>query len=109
MPFKQSERVSIMKENFMKLHNEGYTILEIADKYNIARRTIYSHLNEIAKENGVDRTSLLEIPHKKHERGINTGNKSYIINAQEVSFLCNDVKERVSNLLNNVEKTLKGE
>lgn len=62
----QSERVSLMKSNFMQLHSDGYSISEIADKFNLTSRRIYHLLQEIADENGVSRESLLQHVHKKH-------------------------------------------
>ena len=45
-----SERVIIMKQNFMMWHNKGYTIPEIAKKYDVSFCTVYNHLQEIADE-----------------------------------------------------------
>ena len=58
---KVSETVNVMKKNFMALHNAGYTIPEIADKYGLSRPTVYRHLDEIAQENNVTRSSLLQV------------------------------------------------
>lgn len=66
---KVSERVRLMKENFMQLHNQGYTIPEIAKKYNLGRATVYQHLQEIADANGVSRESLLQQVKKPYENG----------------------------------------
>lgn len=57
---KESERVHAMKKNFMALHNQGYTIPEIAVKYNLSEPSVYGHLQEIALENSVTRESLLQ-------------------------------------------------
>ena len=61
-----SERVKRMKKNFIRLHNEGKTIAEIAKEFQITNWTIYKHLQEIADENGVSRESLLQVPQKEH-------------------------------------------
>lgn len=61
-----SERVRLMKENFMELHNDGKTIQEIADHFHLTTATIYNYLQEIADANGVSRESLLQIVHKQH-------------------------------------------
>ena len=60
----ESERVVQMKINFMKLHQEGWTIPEIADKYNLSRPTVYRHLEAIASQNGVTREALLQQVHQ---------------------------------------------
>lgn len=56
---KKSERVRMMKQEFMKLHQEGYGIREIASKFKLSFKTVYRYLGEIAAENGVSRDSLL--------------------------------------------------
>ena len=56
-----SERVYLMKSNFMNLHEEGYSIPEIAEKFDLSYSTAYRHLGEIAQENGVTREDLLKI------------------------------------------------
>lgn len=56
---KVSERVYQMKRGFMELHNEGYSIPEIAIMYNLSWSAVYHHLQEIADENGVSREDLL--------------------------------------------------
>lgn len=63
---KMNERTLQMLQNFMTLHNNGWTIPEIAKKYDLASRTIYSYLDKIADENGVTRDSLLSVPHTEH-------------------------------------------
>lgn len=58
---KISETVNVMKQNFMALHNEGYSIPEIAQKFNLSKATVYRHLDEIARENKVTRDDLLQV------------------------------------------------
>ena len=60
----ESERVVQMKANFMKLHQEGWSISEIADKYNLSKPTVYRHLESIASQNGVTREVLLQQVHQ---------------------------------------------
>lgn len=60
----ESERVVQMKANFMNLHQEGWSISEIADKYNLSKPTVYRHLETIASQNGVTRESLLQHVHQ---------------------------------------------
>lgn len=73
-----SERVNLMMQGFMSMHESGMTIAEIANHFRISKFTIYDHLQEIADNNKVDRESLLTVPHKEHERNISPGPKSYI-------------------------------
>ena len=38
-----------MMENFVKLHEEGRSIAEIAKEYNLSESTVYNRLGEIAE------------------------------------------------------------
>lgn len=58
---KISETVIVMKKNFMTLHNQGYSIAEIAAQFELSAPTVYRHLDEIARENKVTRNDLLQI------------------------------------------------
>lgn len=60
----ESERVVQMKANFMKLHEEGWSISEVADKYGLSKPTVYRHLEAIASQNGVTREALLQQVHQ---------------------------------------------
>ena len=66
----QSERVKMMKANFMKDRETCGSMVEIAKKYEISVFTIYDNLQDIADENGVDRDSLLYVVQKEHEVGV---------------------------------------
>lgn len=63
---KQSARVGQMMENFIRLHNEGKDISEIAEMFQLSSSTIYLKLQEIADKEGITREELLSRPHKKH-------------------------------------------
>ena len=56
-----SERVFIMKQNFMMWHEKGYTIPEIAEMHNLSFSCVYRHLQEIADENNTTREELLKL------------------------------------------------
>lgn len=57
---RKSTRVIEMSKNFISLQNRGLSISEIADMYNLSKRTVYYELQAIADENGVSRKDLLE-------------------------------------------------
>ena len=63
----KSIRMEELKKNFMKHHEEGKTIKEISELYNVSTRHIYNSLQDIADENNVSRESLLKNIHKKHQ------------------------------------------
>ena len=54
------ERTLKMMEYFMKDHDNGLTLKEIAVKYNISYQTVLNRLDETATNNSVSRESLLE-------------------------------------------------
>lgn len=56
----RTQRVENLKKNFMQYHQAGYSIPEIAAEFNVDFSTVYKYLDEIAKENGVTRESLLQ-------------------------------------------------
>lgn len=56
----RTQRVEKLVKEFMQYHNNGYSILEIAEIFNVNFSTVYNHLQEIADNNGVSRDSLLE-------------------------------------------------
>ena len=109
MAFTPSERVTLMKENFMSLHNQGYTILQIAEKYGITRVSIYHYLAEIAKKNGVDRDSLLEKPNKTHKITKSGGNKAFVFDTNELQSLCDNTKNKINALITSIDNVVKGE
>lgn len=63
MSKQQDERTLQMMRSFMKMKAEGHTIKEIAEMFNLSGACIYSHLDAIAKENGIsNREELLDKP-----------------------------------------------
>ena len=59
----RTQRVRNLVNEFMTYHNEGYSINEIADFFDLHFTTVYANLEEIAQKNGVSRESLLVHPH----------------------------------------------
>lgn len=53
------ERTIKMRENFISLWSEGFSIKEIAEKYNLSETTVYNHLDYIARASGMNRKQLL--------------------------------------------------
>ena len=62
----RDERTLRMKQEYMRLHfKEGKSPKEIAELFSLTPTTVYSMLQEIADENGVSRSELLQQPHEK--------------------------------------------
>ena len=57
-----AERTLEMKKEYKKLFDSGMTPKEIATKFGLTTRTIFNHLDDIARENGVSRESLTKHP-----------------------------------------------
>lgn len=62
-----SERAKLLTTNFMKYHEEGLSIAEMAKKCKLSSSVIYKvHLQKIADANHVSRDSLLFRVYAKH-------------------------------------------
>jgi len=95
----KSVRMAELKKNFMKHHEEGKTIKEIAELYNVSKRHIYTSLQDIADENNVSRESLLTNVHKKHKPLQNTKSAGQINPAE--------MKENFDGIINNAKIIIK--
>lgn len=73
-----SERTAQMERSFMELHNQGMTISQIAEKFDLQPRTVYYRLQAIADDNGVTRESLLQqVITRTSNRNITKRNVNY--------------------------------
>lgn len=104
-----SERMRLMKENFMTLHQQGFTIPEIAEKYNLGRATVYHTLQEIADANGVKRESLLQIVRTPSERAYNEEAKRIKVDVGELRQGFTDVGNSLDRLIGIIDDTLREE
>lgn len=93
----RTQRVEKLINEFMQYHNNGYSILEIAEIFNVSFSAVYKHLQEIANANGVSRESLLE-------RNVNTYNtrKPFFKEKVDAQALLNDF----NNVENNINKII---
>ena len=62
---KHTTKVQQMIDGFMEYHSQGYSISDIAKRFEVSTETIYSNLDEIAKNNFVCRDDLLDKPFTK--------------------------------------------
>lgn len=63
---KRNERTKKMMRNFIKDHEAGMSIKDIAAKYHLDVSTVYKKLDEIAAKAGVSRDSLLKVVQAPH-------------------------------------------
>lgn len=109
MAVKVSERVKLMKEGFMELHNRGMTIPEIADYYEVAPWTVYDALQNIADANGVARESLLQRAQKSHVMTKKTLKYEAKVNPEELSENFSKMIKDVDKLIENIDEILEKE
>lgn len=100
-----SERVIRMKQNFMQLHNNGKTIKEIAEIYNLHYTTVYDYLQEIADANNMTRTDLLTrvIIRTSNSNSKNKSTNTTSIDFKEIDKSFDVVTNELSNLIQNID------
>ena len=107
---KRSEKVSRMIDNFMELHNQGYTIPQIAEKFKLSETTVRIHLQEIADNNGVSRDSLLQIVHSQHFMSkIRNSAQMEKEDPKELRRVFESAMNEVTELIKVIDKRLEGE
>lgn len=104
---KESERMKLLKENFMPLHQKGYSICEIAEEYHLNFSTVYRVLQEIADANGVTRESLLQIVRNPGERNLREERKYVRVNVEEIERGFDEADKTISGLAEMIDKFLK--
>lgn len=103
-----NERTKKYKQNFMKEREKGLSIPEIAKKYDISRRHAYFILQEIADENGVERSELLKQPHKQHSVPLftNTRDGEEKVNVEKVLEDFQNIITSAQNVMKVIETIL---
>ena len=102
---RNSERVVRMKQDFMRLHNEGKTIKEIAEIYNLHYTTVYDYLEEIAKANNIDRSNLLirVIARAGKSNSEKEAVSTNSIDFKEIGKSFDIITNELNNLINNLD------
>ena len=104
-----SERVKIMKEGFMTLHNNGKTINEIAEHFKVSTWSVYNNLQDIADANGVTRDSLLTRVNKSHDVTKRTLRPQEKITPIELNESFFKMLHEVDQLIENIDEILEDE
>lgn len=100
-----SERVRRMKDGFMEQHNNGKSVSEIAEHFDVSTWSIYNNLQEIADKNGVERESLLKRVFTREEtKGCKKEHKDGIEPEKLLNDFCEAKKtvKKVIETINNV-------
>lgn len=103
----RTERICRLINEFMKYHNDGYTIPEIADIFQVDFGTVYKNLQEIADNNGVTRESLLQVVHSPHDvenRKLRNYSKE---NPYELNESFNILLNEIDNITTTIDSILK--
>ena len=107
---RETERVRLMKENFMRLHEAGYSIVQIAEQYNLGKDTVYRHLQGIADANKVSRESLLQIVRTPSERAIQKEEERKTkVTVEGLRQGFREVGERIDSLIGEIDEVLEYE
>ena len=107
---KVSERVHVMKKNFMALHDAGYSIPDIAKRYNLNNSTVYRCLQEIADANNVSRESLLQIVRSKStERILKEEEERVAVDLKAMQACFKQAGETIEFIVTKIDKILEEE
>lgn len=106
---KESERMRLMKENFMELHRQGFTISQIAEKYNLGKASVYHVLQDIADANGISRESLLQVVRTPTERAYKEESKKVTVNVTDLKIGFQEAGKIIDSLIGIIGETLREE
>lgn len=107
----RSETVKRIVEEFGELREKDPTIsiVEIAKKYGVNKRTVYSLLDEIAKKNGVTRDDLLLQPQKKRKTNPDEVQRKHVsphVNPQGLIEKFDNVISDTRDIANDIRKAI---
>lgn len=106
---RETERMHLVKENFMMLHQQGFSVPEIATMFRVHRTTVYGALQEIANVNGVRRDSLLKIIKTAPEKSDTNSTKLHQIEKVDEKKLLDVISSTIKDLdilINTIETTI---
>lgn len=107
---RESERMRVLKQNFMLLHQEGLSIPEIAGKFNVSFSNVYRVLQEIADSNGVTRESLLQIVRiPSFEKELREERKRVSVNIEELRQGFQEAGSIIDQLMSKIETMIEEE
>ena len=104
----KSERVNRMINGFMEKHNEGLSIVEIANFFHVDFSTVYNCLQEIADNNNVTRESLLQVVKSSYciERKTKNLTPKEPLDFEELLDLCDKIISEIKSMQTSIEEIL---
>ena len=94
---KRQESTQTMMEQFLELKEQGYTIPEIAEEFDLSWTTVYNALEEIAQKTGRTRDELLSRPMSPDHSG-RVSEKTNKFNLEEFRETANQAKARIEKM-----------
>lgn len=105
---RQSRRRQEMEKNFLRLREEGYSMAQIAKKYELPLPTVFEALTEIAHEEDIPMEELLDKPMDADRSGrVREPAKSF--NLAEFKKQAEEVKARIHEMQGLILGLLAGE
>ena len=105
----KSENTKLMIENFMSLLGEGYSVAEIAQKYNLSKQTVYFHLQEIADYKGISRDTLRSIIKSgKNQKKVNEQEQKVRLNVKNLKDGFSNANFKTGKIIESINKFLEG-
>lgn len=106
---KESERMRRLKAQFMELHEQGFSISEIAKNFNLSARAVYGVLQKIADANGVTRASLLQVVRTPTERAYQKEVQKVNVDVRKIEKQFKEARNTIEQLINTINTTLEEE
>ena len=105
---KRQESTRKMMKQFPELNELGYTILEIAEEFDLSWTTVYNALDEIAQETGRTRDELLKRPmNPDHSGRVSTKGRRFDL--EEFRETANQAKARIELMNKLIDSALEEE
>ena len=104
-----SESVKTMKTRFMQLHQDGYSIPEIADESRLSLSIVCRYLQDIADEKHVTREELLSVSHNGYNRTAAQKESRVKLDISELEEGFAKAQEEVEGLIDKINDILEEE
>ena len=100
------DRTLRMKKEYKNLFDSGMTLHEIADRFGLSTRCIYLHLDDIARENGVSRESLLMHSRVVKTNDVSCNNSVEFNETRPLSEIMISLDTHVNNIIDELKRAI---